>query len=240
MLIDFGLAQSEFSLHTKPSRTIPKIETSENKPSSNAPETPKSSKKRKQDKFLRPSVVEPTRTSTSRKRPKSLPSNSNNGSILEFASNENKMLQERKITVLPPVPRAGTRGFRAPEVLLRCSGQTTSIDIWSAGIILLSILTGRYPIFKPEDDFDAIYEIAKCVGTQYFCVCAKQMFRKVEFPEEFPHSTWKEAVLRYRNPNDTREWSDDCYFLLQRCLDLLPNSRITATEALDLDFFKSK
>ncbi|TIC42964.1 hypothetical protein E3Q08_02532 [Wallemia mellicola] len=32
--------------------------------------------------------------------------------------------------------RAGTRGFRAPEVLLKCQDQTTAIDIWSAGVIL--------------------------------------------------------------------------------------------------------
>jgi cell division control protein 7 len=237
MLIDFGLAQSEYSLHTKPSRALHKPETTSSGAVPTNPSTPKSNKKRKHDKFLRPSVVEPTRANT-RKRPKSHPSLST-GTILEFASNENKHVQERRNTVLPPVPRAGTRGFRAPEVLLRCPDQTTSIDIWSAGIILLSILTGRYPIFKPEDDFDAIYEIAKCVGTQYFCACAKQLFRKVEFPEEYPISTWKEAVFRYRNPNDTREWSEDCFFLLKRCLELVPSDRITAKDALNLDFFKS-
>jgi cell division control protein 7 len=39
--------------------------------------------------------------------------------------------------------RAGTRGFRAPEVLFKCMRQTPSIDIWSAGVILLTLLTRR-------------------------------------------------------------------------------------------------
>mgnify|MGYP005996345355 CR=1 FL=1 len=30
--------------------------------------------------------------------------------------------------------RAGTRGFRAPEVLMQVSSQSTALDIWSAGL----------------------------------------------------------------------------------------------------------
>ena len=32
-------------------------------------------------------------------------------------------------------PRAGTSGFRAPEVLLKYRYQTTAVDVWSAGIV---------------------------------------------------------------------------------------------------------
>jgi serine/threonine protein kinase len=50
-----------------------------------------------------------------------------------------------KQKVKRPIPlRGGTRGFRAPEVLLRCVKQTVAIDIWSAGVILLSILSARF------------------------------------------------------------------------------------------------
>ena len=45
--------------------------------------------------------------------------------------------------------RAGTPGFRAPEVLLMSLEQTPAIDIWSAGVIFLSILSARYPVFPP-------------------------------------------------------------------------------------------
>ncbi|KAF6063486.1 Protein kinase domain family protein [Candida albicans] len=38
--------------------------------------------------------------------------------------------------------RAGTRGFRAPEVLFKCTNQSTKIDIWSAGIIELAWIFG--------------------------------------------------------------------------------------------------
>ena len=38
-------------------------------------------------------------------------------------------------------PRAGTPGFRPPEVLLKVKKQTVAVDVWAAGVILLSILS---------------------------------------------------------------------------------------------------
>ncbi|KAF8908372.1 kinase-like domain-containing protein [Mucidula mucida] len=68
--------------------------------------------------------------------------------------------------------RAGTRGFRAPEVLLKCIDQTAgkfsyvyhSIDIWSVGIMLLLFLTGKFPLFNAGDDIEALMEIATIMG----------------------------------------------------------------------------
>jgi cell division control protein 7 len=55
--------------------------------------------------------------------------------------------------------RGGTKGFRAPEVLLKVVHQTTAIDIWSCGIIFLSMLCCRYPVLSPSDDDVALLEI---------------------------------------------------------------------------------
>lgn len=60
--------------------------------------------------------------------------------------------------------RAGTRGFRAPEVLLKCTAQTVALDIWSAGVILLTLLARRFPFFHSADDIDALLEITSIVG----------------------------------------------------------------------------
>ncbi|KAG6854437.1 hypothetical protein C0991_006515 [Blastosporella zonata] len=60
--------------------------------------------------------------------------------------------------------RAGTRGFRAPEVLFKCNEQTGAIDVWAAGVILLFFLTGKFPIFPSNDDTEALIEIATLVG----------------------------------------------------------------------------
>ncbi|EMD40386.1 hypothetical protein CERSUDRAFT_130184 [Gelatoporia subvermispora B] len=60
--------------------------------------------------------------------------------------------------------RAGTRGFRAPEVLLKCGEQTGAIDVWSAGMILLFFLTGKFPLFNSSDDTEALMELATICG----------------------------------------------------------------------------
>ena len=50
-------------------------------------------------------------------------------------------------------PRAGTPGFRPPEVLLKFEHQTTAVDIWAAGVILLCILSRTYPFFRAPGNF---------------------------------------------------------------------------------------
>ncbi|KAK6458055.1 kinase-like domain-containing protein [Scheffersomyces xylosifermentans] len=69
--------------------------------------------------------------------------------------------------------RAGTRGFRAPEVLFKCTNQTSKIDIWSAGIIGFSILARKFPIFNSPDDTDAILELALIYGVEKLQRCAE-------------------------------------------------------------------
>lgn len=61
--------------------------------------------------------------------------------------------------------RAGTRGFRAPEVLFKCLNQTTKIDIWLAGIIGMLLLARKFPLFNSPDDTDALVEMALIFGT---------------------------------------------------------------------------
>lgn len=62
-------------------------------------------------------------------------------------------------------PRAGTPGFRSPEVLLRHPAQTTAVDMWAAGVILLSMLSRRYPFFKAKDDMEALAQIITIFGS---------------------------------------------------------------------------
>lgn len=47
-------------------------------------------------------------------------------------------------------PQCGTSGFRAFEVLLKCPNQSTILDIWSAGVILLCLFSAKYPFLKPR------------------------------------------------------------------------------------------
>ncbi len=43
--------------------------------------------------------------------------------------------------------------------------QTTAVDIWSAGVILLSLLSRRYPFFRAHDDMSAMAQIVGLFGS---------------------------------------------------------------------------
>lgn len=62
-------------------------------------------------------------------------------------------------------PRAGTPGFRSPEVLLKYPQQSPAVDMWSAGVIFLCILSGRYPFFRAYDDLTSLAQIMTLCGT---------------------------------------------------------------------------
>ncbi|RUS72953.1 hypothetical protein EGW08_019283, partial [Elysia chlorotica] len=72
-------------------------------------------------------------------------------------------------------PRAGTAGFRAPEVLLKSPIQDTAVDIWSAGTIFLSVLSARYPFFRAQEDLGHLAQIISVVGSEA-CVSAAASF----------------------------------------------------------------
>ena len=48
-----------------------------------------------------------------------------------------------------------------------------AIDVWSAGVIFLSLLSGRYPFFKADDDMSALAQIISVIGSQEMKYAAK-------------------------------------------------------------------
>ena len=84
-------------------------------------------------------------------------------------------------------PRSGTSGFRPPEVLLKYPNQTTAIDLWSAGVIYLCLLSGKYPFFKASNDLVAMSEIVTLFGSEK-CVNAAKSFDKELTCSQVHHS----------------------------------------------------
>ncbi|VDO82774.1 unnamed protein product [Onchocerca flexuosa] len=52
------------------------------------------------------------------------------------------------------------------KLLLKFPQQTTLVDIWSAGIIFLSLLCRKHPVMRPGDDYEAIAQIAVIFGSE--------------------------------------------------------------------------
>lgn len=138
--------------------------------------------------------------------------------------------------------RAGTRGFRAPEVLFRLQNQTPSIDIWSVGVILLAIVSGFFPFFKSEDDQEALLEIAHLFGKQEMQQIAKKFYRRFETNIPSIPNTRKykfKELINQMNPARAKRFNEaeEIYDLLECILTLDPQKRITAKDALNHPFF---
>lgn len=136
-------------------------------------------------------------------------------------------------------PRAGTRGFRAPEVLFRYENQSRAIDMWSVGVILLSILTTQYPFFLSTEDIDNLVEIALLFGHAEMRRTAKLYGRvwKSNLGTIKEERTPFETLIRRLNPGC--ELDDKVIDLLNGLLDMNCFTRLTAEEALEHEFFKT-
>jgi cell division control protein 7 len=146
--------------------------------------------------------------------------------------------------------RAGTRGFRAPEVLFKCTNQSSKLDIWSAGVILLTILSRRFPFFNSADDVEAMVEIATIFGVRRMKQCAylHGTVFETNIPTIGDRGFLLEKIILWstcRNdggkggseiPLDSKEKL--AVKFLERCFELDPNKRISAAEALEHDFLK--
>ncbi|PSN34353.1 Cell division cycle 7-related protein kinase [Blattella germanica] len=178
-------------------------------------------------------------------------------------------------------PRAGTPGFRPPEVLLKYPLQTTAVDMWAAGIILLCILSGCYPFFRSPDDLTALAEMMSVFGTEGIRSVAVKLGRMVTCSIEKKAMNLRKLCERLRRhrkagrpsappgapvcrdcdqvidiedgclcllPGDNYEpskkedseirYPSSAFHLLERLLDLNPETRITAAEALEHPFIK--
>ena len=145
--------------------------------------------------------------------------------------------------------RAGTRGFRAPEVLLKCTMQTCAIDMWSSGVILLTLLARRFPFFHSADDIDALLELTNILGTRRMKETAYlhgHIFEtNIPSYSEKGHS-FEKIILwctnrsqKDKSGNRVQGLSSDereAVAFLERCLECDPRKRITAEDALNHPF----
>lgn len=122
-----------------------------------------------------------------------------------------------------------TLWYRAPDVLLGSRTYNTSIDIWSAGCIMAEMFSGR-PLFPGTTNEDQILRIFRIMGTP----TERTWPGLSQFPEY--KATWQMYATQPLNvilPQIDPLGID----LLQRMLQLRPEMRITAAEALTHQWF---
>ena len=135
----------------------------------------------------------------------------------------------------PSAPRAGTRGFRAPETLASSCQQSVAVDCWSTGILLLSIMCHRYPFFACNDDETGLAEILYALhpsrGHTEIVIAGQRVTYENNHGPEF-------NLREYCTVTSGVVWPEELFELLDGLLQIDPSQRWTAQQALESKFFQ--
>ena len=128
-----------------------------------------------------------------------------------------------------------TLWYRAPEILLGTRKYSSAIDIWSVGCIMAQLLTGR-ALLNGQGEIDQLRKTFDLIGTPgpESYLSTLPLWSKCSHIKRSAHAISLKEVLLRANVSVTDELLD----LLTRLLDLDPQTRITAEDALDHPWFR--
>ena len=127
---------------------------------------------------------------------------------------------------------------------------TSAIDIWSAGVIMLSLLSRVYPVIKPADDLTSLNLIAQILGTHKMVNAAYAVGKKFHCSPEFDAQDLRLFCQSVSNIHSTPPKTSDenvtntpapqlAFDLLAGLLDPNPYTRLSADDALNSPYLSN-
>ncbi|KAI7881732.1 kinase-like domain-containing protein [Mucor mucedo] len=124
-----------------------------------------------------------------------------------------------------------TRWYRPPELILGERRYTSAIDMWGVGCVFGELIKSM-PILRGHDDFDQLKKI--------FSLCGSPNQNNMPNWDKLPNAKSVKFESSARHVRDDYISFDPVAAdLIDKLLVLDPKKRLTATEALDHDYFYS-
>lgn len=124
-----------------------------------------------------------------------------------------------------------TRWYRAPEIMLNWMHYSQTVDMWSVGCIMAELITGK-TLFPGNDHIDQLQRIMSVVGTptEEFLekISSEEAKNYIRNMKKMPRKNFKELFYGA---------SDYAVDFLEKVLNLDPDYRLTASEALEHPYF---
>ncbi|XP_043720457.1 probable serine/threonine-protein kinase At1g54610 [Telopea speciosissima] len=132
----------------------------------------------------------------------------------------------------PMTSRVVTLWYRPPELLLGATDYGVGVDLWSAGCILAELLAGK-PIMPGRTEVEQLHKIFKLCGSP-----SEEYWKK----SKLPHATIFKPQQPYKRciAETFKDFPPSSLPLIETLLAIDPAERLTATDALESEFFTTK
>ncbi|KAL4623505.1 casein kinase II subunit alpha' [Arapaima gigas] len=134
--------------------------------------------------------------------------------------------------------RVASRYFKGPELLVDYQMYDYSLDMWSLGCMLASMIFQKEPFFHGQDNYDQLVRIAKVLGTdELFSYLRKY---HIELDPRFKDLLGQQTRKRWEQfvqSENQHLVSPEALDLLDKLLRYDHQQRLTATEAMQHPYF---
>lgn len=134
--------------------------------------------------------------------------------------------------------RVSSLYYKPPELLCGFRRYDCSLDVWSLGCMLASMIFRKEPFFQGQDDQDQLVKIAQVLGTnELFAYLDKYKLRLDDNLHYGLRKLPKKPWLHFLNEGNCHLVNEEAIDLLKRMLVYDHAARITMKEALEHPYF---
>ncbi|KAH3688820.1 hypothetical protein WICPIJ_000204 [Wickerhamomyces pijperi] len=133
--------------------------------------------------------------------------------------------------------RVASRYFKGPELLVDYRYYDYSLDLWSFGTMLASIIFKKEPFFHGKSNTDQLVQIVRVLGSEEFN--AYLAHYQIQLGSEYDDlgTYQRKPFQRFVNESNQQLVNDQVFSLLDQLLKFDHMTRLTAQEAMDHEWF---